>query len=325
MERALLAIGVVMAASLAAAAYAIAAERLVGLFPNRHQPLVRPWLWLAPTLVLLLAFLVYPAIQTLYLSFQNANSTRPVGLANYQFVLTDQTMLVAVRNNLIWVVVFTTLTVGTGLIVAALADRVRYESVIKAVIFLPMAISFVAAGVIWKFMYDFRPPVLPQTGTLNAALMALIPGFEPQAWLVNNPPFNNLALIAAAAWTWTGFCMVVLSAAIKGVPAELLDAARVDGASEFQVFRHVTLPTIAPTLGVVSTTMVIFALKAFDIVYVMTNGNFETEVIANRMYKEMFNVRDFGRAAALAVMLLAAVVPIMLINIRRFRQQEEGR
>jgi alpha-glucoside transport system permease protein len=234
-------------------------------------------------------------------------------------------MLTALRNNVIWMVAFTTITVAMGLIVATLADRVRYESIVKGMIFLPMSISFVAAGVIWRFMYDFRPPGLPQTGTLNAAFMAVLPGFEPQAWLISNPPLNNLALIVAAAWTWTGFCMVVLSAALKGVPTELLDAARVDGANESQVFRHVTLPTIAPTLGVVITTMIIFALKAFDIVYVMTNGNFDTEVIANRMYKEMFNIRDFGRASAVAVVLLAAVVPIMLLNIRRFQQQEENR
>jgi alpha-glucoside transport system permease protein len=275
--------------------------------------------------VLLLAFLVYPAIHTIYLSFQNASSTQAVGLANYQFVFTDRGMLTALRNNVIWMVAFTTITVAMGLTVATLADRVRYESIVKGLIFLPMAISFVAAGVIWRFMYDFRPPGSPQTGTLNAVLMAVVPGFEPQAWLISNPPFNNLALIIAAAWTWTGFCMVVLSAALKGVPAELFDAARVDGANELQVFWHVTLPTIAPTLAVVITTMIIFALKAFDIVYVMTNGNFETEVIANRMYKEMFNIRDFGRASAVAVVLLAAVVPIMLLNIRRFQQQEENR
>jgi alpha-glucoside transport system permease protein len=184
-----------------------------------------------------------------------------------------------------------------------------------------MAISFVAAGVIWKFMYDYRPPSVPQTGTLNALLMAIIPGFEPQAWLVNNPPLNNLALTTAAVWAWTGFCMVILSAALKGIPVELFEAGRVDGASELQLFRRVVLPQLAPTIAVVATTMIIFALKAFDIVYVMTNGNFGTEVIATRMYKEMFNVRDFGRASAIAVVLLVAILPVMLLNLRRFRQQ----
>ena len=173
-------------------------------------------------------------------------------------------------------------------------------------------------------MYDYRPPGLPQTGTVNALLTALVSGFEPQAWLINTPT-NNLALIAVAVWTWTGFCVVILSAALKGIPTEVLEAARVDGAGEWQIFRYVILPLISPTVAVVTTTMIIFALKAFDIVYVMTNGNYDTEVIANRMYKEMFNFRHFGRAAAIAVVLLIAIVPVMLLNIRRFKFQEETR
>jgi alpha-glucoside transport system permease protein len=152
----------------------------------------------------------------------------------------------------------------------------------------------------------------------------VIPGFEPQAWLVNSPPLNSLALIAAAVWVWTGFCMVILSASLKGIPSELIDAARVDGASEWQIFRRVVLPFLTPTIAVVGTTMVIFALKAFDIVYVMTNGNYETDVIANRMYKEMFSVRDFGRASAIAIVLLVAVTPVMALNIRRFQRGQHG-
>ncbi|MEA2638929.1 MAG: alpha-glucoside transport system permease protein, partial [Chloroflexota bacterium] len=229
------------------------------------------------------------------------------------------------RNNIVWVVVFTGATVGLGLLLAVLTDRVRYEQLVKGAIFLPMAISFVAAGVIWRFMYDYRPPGLPQTGTLNALLMALIPGFQPHAWLIENIPWNNLALIAAATWAWTGFCMVILSAGLKGIPEELLEASRVDGANELEVFRLVIVPLLAPTITVVATTMVIFALKAFDIVYIMTNGNYETDVLANQMYKLMFNARDFGRASATAVILLLAIVPVMLLNIRRFRQQEEVR
>src|SRR5215208_7379998 len=173
-------------------------------------------------------------------------------------------------------------------------------------------------------MYDYRPPGVPQTGTVNAVLTALIPGFEPHAWLIN-PPLNNLALIVVGVWTWTGFCMVILSAALKGIPTEVLEAARVDGASELQIFRRIIVPMISPTIAVVVTTMVIFALKAFDVVYVMTNGNYDTEVIANRMYKEMFNFRNFGRASAIAVLLLAAIIPVMMLNVNRFRAQEEGR
>ena len=324
MDRFLIAAFVVVGVPVATAGYVVLAERLLGLLPERRRASIRPWLWLAPGLAFLLVYLVYPSIVTLYLSFLNASSSQPVGTANYEFVFTNPGMLVALRNNIIWVLVFTTVSVLFGLLIAVLVDRVPYESLAKGVIFLPMAISMVGAGVIWRFMYDFRPLGSPQTGTVNAMLMTLAPGFEPQAWLVNTP-WNNLALIVAAAWIWTGFCMVILSAGLKGIPTELLEAARVDGATELQVFGHIIVPMLGSTIAVVGTTMIIFALKAFDIVYVMTNGNFDTEVIANRMYKEMFNFRDFGRASAIAVVLLAAIVPVMLLNIRRFRQQEEIR
>jgi alpha-glucoside transport system permease protein len=308
----------------ATVAYIIGVERLIGLLPDRRRALARPWLWAAPGLALLFVFLIYPSLNTLYISFFSSDSSKFVGLENYRYVFTDQTMLIAIRDNIIWLIFFTALTVGLGLVTAVLTDRVPYESVAKGIIFLPMAVSFVAAGVIWKFMYDYRPLGSPQTGTLNAILTTILPGFEPQAWLTL-APWNNLFLIVVGVWAWTGFCMVILSAALKGIPTEVLEAARVDGASEFQVFRRVIVPMVGSTIAVVTTTMIIFALKAFDIVYVMTNGNFETEVVANRMYKEMFNVRDFGRASAIAILLLAAIVPVMLINIRRFQQQEEMR
>lgn len=211
-----------------------------------------------------------------------------------------------------------------GLILAVLTDRVRYETIVKGIIFLPMAISYVAAGVIWKLMYQFQPAGEAQNGTVNAILTSIIPGFEPKAWLFNTT-FNNAALIIIGIWIWTGFCMVVLSGSLKGISEELLDAARVDGASEWQIFWYVILPLMKSTIAVVTTTMIINVLKIFDIVYVMTNGNLDTEVIANRMYKEMFNYRHFGRASAIAVILLLATIPVMLANIRRFQQQEEIR
>lgn len=321
MDRVLLGAAVVIGVPAVLVGYLAAVEGVLRLLPSRRQAAVRPWLWQGPALALLGVFLVYPTLNTLLLSLLDARSERFVGLANYASVFTDPSMLLALRNNVLWLVFFTLITVTLGLVIAVLTDRVPYESVAKAIIFLPMAISFVAAGVIWKFMYDFRPPGLPQTGTLNAALLAIVPGFEPRAWLINAPT-NNLALIVAAGWVWTGFCMVILSAGLKGIPGDVVEAARVDGASEWQVFGHVILPLLGSTIAVVATTMVITALKAFDIVYVMTNGNFETEVIANRMYKELFNVRDFGRASAIAAVLLAAIVPIMLLNLRRFREQE---
>lgn len=317
----LLALIVIAGVPAAQVGYAAGVEWLLGRLPERTQWRLRPWLWLAPALTFLGVFLIYPAVTTIYLSFFDARSTTFVGLANYAFAFTDRDMLLAFRNNLLWLVFFTGSTVSFGLLLAVLADRVRYESVAKSIIFLPMAISFVAASVIWKFVYEFRPAGVSQIGGLNALLAALIAGFQPVAWLVNLRT-NNLALIMVAVWVWVGFCLVILSAALKGIPAELLEAARVDGATEWQVFRRIIIPALSSTIIVVTTTMVIFALKAFDVVYVMTNGNFDTEVIANRMYKEMFNFRDFGRASAIAVILFAATVPVMLANIRRFRQQE---
>jgi len=189
-------------------------------------------------------------------------------------------------------------------------------------VFLPLAISFVGASVIWNFMYAYKTPPDPQTGTLNAVVTSV--GLDPIAWLQESP-LNTVMLIIVAAWIWTGFCMVILSAALKGISAELLEAARVDGATEVEVFRHITFPLLLPTVAVVSTTMIITALKAFDIVYVMTNGAYETEVIANRMYKELFAFSQPGRASAIAVILLLLIIPVMVINIRQFRAQEAVR
>jgi len=191
------------------------------------------------------------------------------------------------------------------------------------VMFMPMAISFVAASVIWKFVYAFRPMGQPQIGVLNALLSSIVPRFHPIAWLVT-PSLNNFALIAVGVWVWAGFCLVILSAALKAFPVELGEAARVDGADEWQVFRRVTLPMLGPTIGVVATAMVIFAFKAFDIVYVMTNGNFNTDVIANQMYKAMFTFQDFGRASAIAIILFATTIPVVVINVRRYLGQERG-
>lgn len=278
------------------------------------------WLYIIPTLLILAFFLVYPAVNTLFLSFLDRKSELFVGFSNYIFAFTSKNMLYAFRNNLIWLVVFTALTVSLGLILAILLDRVRYESVAKSIIFLPMAISFVGAGVIWKFIYAYRPAGSPQIGILNAVLSKAF-NLEPVGWLINKT-VNNFALIFAGVWIWVGFCMVILSAAYKGIPKELLEAARVDGANELQVFWRIILPVMKPTIAVVTTTMIINVLKVFDIVYVMTNGEFGTEVVANRMFKEMFHFRNFGHASAIAVILLVAIIPVMIVNIRRFREQE---
>ncbi|NLG69139.1 MAG: sugar ABC transporter permease, partial [Firmicutes bacterium] len=283
------------------------------------------WAWgfTAPALLLIGFYLAYPTLATIYLSLFDRQSQRFVGLRNYLDLFSSSAMLTALRNNVLWLVLFTTLTVGLGLALAVLTDRVRYEAAAKALIFLPMAISFVGAGVIWKFVYAYRPAGAPQIGLANQVMV--LSGREPVGWLIAQPWVNNLALIVVGVWIWTGFAMVVLSAAYKGIPKELLEAARVDGASEWQVFWRISLPVIQSTVAVVATTMVITVLKVFDIVYVMTNGSFGTEVMANRMYKEMFQFRHFGRASAIAVILFIAIVPVMLANIRRFRQQEATR
>jgi alpha-glucoside transport system permease protein len=316
---ALLALVVVVGVPLVTIGYIAVAEWLVKLFPGKWQERLRPWLWIGPVFFFLILYLIYPTINTIYLSFYNADSSKYVGLSNFIAIFTTPDLLLVLRNNAYWLVLLTLLTVTIGLLMAVFLDRVSYEAVAKAIIFLPMAISFVAAGVIWKLMYDYQPPGHAQTGTLNAVLTSL--GGQPVPWLID-PRFNNLALILIGVWMWTGFSLVILSAGLKSIPAEILEAARVDGANEWQVLTRITVPMLGSTIAVVATTMIIYALKAFDIVYVMTNGNFNTDVIANRMYNEMFTYLDFGRASAIAVILLLAIIPVMLININRFRAQE---
>lgn len=284
---------------------------------------ITPWLFAGPALLALIFFLVYPSVETIRLSFFGKHGTTYVGFQNYIYAFTHQTMLTAFRNNALWVVLFTGLTVSLGLLFAVLLDRVRYEKIVKSIVFIPMAISMVGASTIWKFVYAYRPPGAPQIGLLNAIVVAL--GGEPVGWLIERPWINNLCLIVVGIWIWTGFCMVILSAAYKNIPRQLMEAARIDGANEWQVFRKVIVPLLGPTVAVVTTTMVVFVLKIFDIVYVMTNGNYATEVIANRMYKEQFAFSHYGRAATIAVVLLLLVVPMMLVNIRRFRRQREMR
>ena len=301
-----------------------------------------PGLWLAPALALLGVFLVYPVLDTFRRSFMDERSKSFVGLDNYRFIIENPQPLVsdthsALLNNLMWLVLFTSVTVALGLILAVLSGRVRYEATAKSAIFIPMAISFVAAAVIWRFMYDFNSDI----GTVNATLTSL--GGEPTAWLQNTgAPYawftdrgpdtlpqpiqiNNFALILVGVWMWTGFSMVVLSAGLKGISTEVLEAARVDGANEWQVFRRIIIPILSPTLVVVATTLVIQALKKFDLVWVMTGGTFKTDVVATLFFKEAFRIGDFGVGAALAVVLLLWVVPVMIIGIRRFQFQEETR
>jgi alpha-glucoside transport system permease protein len=282
---------------------------------------------------------------TISLSFRDKSGQAPASTAcvegkpcwgifeNYRYALTAEFdfesigsflhsfWLSSYGNTIKWIVIMVIGTVGVGLGFAVLSDRVRYEPLAKAVIFMPMAISFVGAGVIWKFVYDFGTQQV-QIGLLNAIITAF--GGDPIAWL-STIPLNTYALIVVGIWIWSGFCMTILSAALKAVPEEIIEAARVDGATEWQVFWRIMVPIILPTITVVITTMVINVLKLFDIVYVMTGGNFSTDVIANRMYTEMYINFNTGRGTAVAVVLIIAIIPFIFFNISRFLEQEKIR
>lgn len=293
----------------------------VSQLSDRVQERVRPYVFVGPALVILSVFLVYPAINTTVLSFKDATSTSFVGLDNYKFVFTDPAMLRSIRNTIGWVIIIPLFTVGVGLGFATLVDRLqRGEAVAKSLIFLPMAISFVGASIVWRFVYSFRPEGFGnQIGLLNGIMVSL--DKQPVAWL-QDQPWNNLLLMVVMVWLQTGFAMVILSAAIKAVPDDILEAARIDGAREFQVFWRVIVPSIMSTIIVVTTTMVINAMKIFDIIWVMTNGQNGTEVIAERMLRWFFKFNDNGKGAAIAVVLFVAVIPIMILNVRRFQAEE---
>lgn len=292
-------------------------EKLPGAWIQRLQPYV----FVGPAIALLMWFLALPVLRTLYLSFIDDISGEFVGFENYIFAFTDRIMLEAFRNNFLWMVVGTSVSVILGLLIAVLADRTKFESAYKAIIFLPMAISFVGSGVIWKFVYAYKGEGvgIQEIGLLNAIVVGL--GGESQAWLLM-PPWNNFLLIVIMVWMQTGYAMVLLSSAIKGIPTELLEAARVDGATEVQAFFRITIPYIQGTLITVTTTILIFSLKLFDIVRVMTGGNNGTNVIANEFYIQRFTYNNSGRASAIAIILLIAIIPIMIYNLRQFRERK---
>jgi alpha-glucoside transport system permease protein len=295
---------------------------VVNWLPERYREGVRPYVFVGPALVILAVFLIYPVINTIILSFGDRHGNGFVGLDNYRFVFTDESMLRAIRNTLGWIVIVPVVATSVGLAFATLADRLRRgEAVAKSLIFLPMAISFVGAAVTWTLIYSFRPEGFgTNIGLLNGIKQGL--GMSPTPWLQEHP-WNNLLLMVIMIWLQVGFAMVVLSAAIKSIPDEIIEAARIDGASELQVFRRIIVPSIAPTIAVVATYMVINAMKVFDIVFVIGGAETnQTEVIAERMIRNFFVLDNDGRGAAIAVVLFLAVIPVMIWNIRRFREQE---
>lgn len=291
--------------------------------PKKWTRRLQPFIFVGPAVAMMGWFLAFPVVRTFFASFRDALGRNWVGLENYIFAFTDVRMLETFRNNLLWLVFGTTFSVGLGMLIAVLADRTRLEVVYKSIIFTPMAISFVGAGVIWKFIYTYKGEGvgIQEIGLLNAIVTAL--GGTPQPWM-SLAPWNNLLLIVIMVWLQTGYCMVIISSAIKGVPAELLEAARIDGATEVEAFFKVTVPYIQGTLITVITTVVIFSLKTFDVVRVMTGGNNGTNVIANEFYLQSFTYSHAGRAAAIATVLLLAVAPIIINNLRQFNKGRKG-
>ena len=291
------------------------ASTIVERFPPKLRDRVIPWVFIAPAVVLLTIYLVYPAVSTVISSFFDQKGAFTLnnwtGLAKGEF-------FEILRNNVIWLVVATAGSVGLGLLVAALFDRIRRESLAKVFIFTPLAISLVGATVIWKFVYAVQPPSQPQFGLLNAIWTAF--GNKPVAWSTTFP-INLPAEMLIMIWLQTGFAMVVLSAAIKGVSVEVLEAARLDGASERQIFFGVIIPLIRGSIVTVTTTIAIATLKIFDIVFSVSGGLNHDNVVAVRMFQEMFQFFNDGRAAALATVLFIAVLPVMILNLRNFRRQ----
>ncbi|MEU8329913.1 sugar ABC transporter permease [Micromonospora sp. NPDC048839] len=296
----------------------------VGGGPLPRRPKQREGLFafffLLPTLLLLVIGLVVPAIRTTLLSLMDGSSTNWVGLRNYGWMFSDDSIVRVLINTLVWVLLVPLVATGFGLLYAVLVDKARFEAVAKSLIFLPMAISFVGASIIWKFVYAYRGDG-DQIGLLNHIVVSL--GGEPKQWLLESP-LNTLLLIVIMVWIQAGFAMVVLSAAIKAIPGDIVEAARLDGVSPWQMFWRITMPSIRPALIVVVVTLTIATLKVFDIVRTSTNGNYDTSVIASEMYNQAFRYGQNGQGSALAVFLFILVIPVVIYQIRNLRQQREG-
>lgn len=279
---------------------------------------IRPWLFLGPAIALLAVYLVYPVFVSIWMSFRDSTGANFVGVDNYTWLLTDGKFRESVLNNLLWLLFVPAASTFFGLIAAALTDRIRWGNFAKSMIFMPMAISFIGASVIWKFIYDYRGEGQAEIGLLNALVEMM--GGTAQIWLTL-PFWNNFLLMAVLVWIQTGFAMVILSAALRGIPEETIEAAILDGASPLQIFAKIKVPQIWGTIAVVWTTITITVLKVFDIVYAMTNGQWGSQVLASMMYDWMFRANDTGRGSAIALVIMLMVTPIMVWNIRNTRRE----
>lgn len=296
--------------------------RLADRFAKRSRTFWMVVFFAGPALAMLLVGLIYPAIRTTVMSFMDRSATTWVGLENYRWVFTNPDSLQAFVNTFWWVLLVPLLSTGIGLVYAILVDRSRLESVAKSLLFMPMAISFVGAGIIWKFVYEYRGAAQEQIGLLNAVLSGL--GLEPVRFL-QDAPSNTFFLILVMVWVQAGFAMVLLSAAIKAIPDDIVEAARLDGVNAWQMFRSITVPSVRPTLVVVLTTITIATLKIFDITRTMTGARFDTQVLANMMYDQSFTFGNSGTGSALAVVIFVLVIPIIVFNVRQMLKNREVR
>ncbi len=288
----------------------------------RRANMVRPWLFLLPALIALGLYLAYPVVETMRLSLTErvpGGGSEFVGLDNYRQMLAEVKFWEALKNNFLWLLFVPAASTAFGLLAAQLTDRLAWGNIAKSLIFMPMAISFVGAAVIWKLVYDARPPGTEQIGILNA-LYIWLGGVEPQQWLTI-PFWNNFFLMMVLVWIQTGFAMVILSAALRGIPEETVEAAIVDGAGPFQIFFKIKVPQIMGTIVVVWTTITIVVLKVFDIVFALTNGQWETQVLANYMYDKLFRANDWGVGSASAMVIMLLVLPILVWNVYNARRE----
>lgn len=330
------ALGVVIVGVFACAAYYWLSDKaLQFIFPVRdgdvihasrnlnRRAAVRPWLFVGPALLLLAVYLVYPVVATFILSFYDRTGANYVGFANYVWAFYDAGFRQSIFNNILWLAVVPAACTFLGLVIAVMTDRIWWGNIAKSIVFMPMAISFVGASVIWKFIYEYRGEGQTQIGLLNALVEFF--GGNPQVW-ISMPFWNNFFLMVILIWIQTGFAMVILSAALRGIPEETIEAAVIDGANGWQIFWKIMVPQIWGTIAVVWTTITILVLKVFDIVLTMTNGQWNTMVLANLMFDWMFRGGgDSGRSAVIALVIMAAVTPIMIWNIRQANREMEGR
>lgn len=298
-------------------------NKLAELLPKGAEEKLKPWLYILPAYVALIVYLIYPTILAFIASFQDATSENWVGLENFERLLTNSGFQQTLFNTVLWMIVVPVVTIILGLAIAVLADRLkpRYENLSKTIVFMPMAISMVGAATVWRFVYAYRPEGQEQIGLQNAIVTAF--GADPVPWLQQTQfHLNSLFLMVMLLWAQIGFGMVLLSAAIKGVPGDTLEAARIDGANERQIFGRVVVPQIKGTIVVVFITTLISAMKTFDVVYVMTSGQFNTNILGVEFYRQLTINFNNGASSAIVVMLLIAILPVMIYQVRHFREQE---